>query len=408
METICIKEKCTGCAACHNICPKEAIQMCPNDCGFLHPEIDNTRCIDCGLCEKICPVNKPLEMNEPLQAMAAISKDVEDLMSSTSGGASSVLAHTILSGGGVVYGCVQRNCKDIAHRRITSVEEAYQLKGSKYVQSIIGNSYQEVKQDLSTSKEVLFTGTPCQIGGLKNYLRKDYPNLYTVDLVCHGVPSQLFLQDNITEIQKKEKLQFYRDNLYVHFRRKGQRMQDLKYGFFLEEKGQTSAKTTIFSTQFPNDHYIVGFMCGLLVRENCFTCPYATRKRVGDLTIADFWGLGANGTTKIDNSRGVSLLLLNTKKGQSLFERIKEQMEYEERTVDEAVKGNGRLQSATSKPANYEAFHEKYMKEGFEESIQEFLRGYFKNYKFNMKVMHVKELIKRIPFLKTIYKSIKR
>lgn len=220
MIDICEKEKCTGCAACMNVCAHNAISMAEQGvCGYIYPTIDQNKCIGCGICVKTCPVNTPIKFNAPLKAFAAISKDHDDLMTSASGGASSVLVNSILTKNGIVYGCVQRNYKHISHERIDKIEDAYLLKGSKYVQSDIGYIYRDVKEDLKTSKTVLFTGTPCQIAGLKSYLKKDYDNLILVDLVCHGVPSQKLLAEDVENLLR-DYPNVERNKVHVEFRRK--------------------------------------------------------------------------------------------------------------------------------------------------------------------------------------------
>ena len=225
METICEKEKCTACAACMNICAHNAITMeAYSSLGYVYPVIDASKCVDCGLCAKTCPANNPIGLHKPLKAFAAISKNHDDLMTSASGGASSVLCQTILKRGGIVYGCVQRNYKDIAHRRISSYEDYTLMKGSKYVQSNIGYIYRDVKADLNNGKEVLFTGTPCQIAGLKAYLRKDYERLYLVDLVCHGVPSQKLLREDVESLLK-DYPNADRSKICVEFRQKKRQRQ---------------------------------------------------------------------------------------------------------------------------------------------------------------------------------------
>ena len=188
-----------------NVCPKDAITLVEQDpLGHIYPLIDSTKCIDCHLCEKTCPANHPKDLHTPIAAYAAVSRDYDDLMTSSSGGASSVMATAIIKQGGVVYGCVQENYRDIRHQRIHSLTDVHKLKGSKYVQSNINYIFKDVLADLKRGVPVLFSGTPCQIAGLRAYLRKDYENLYLVDLVCHGVPSQQLLQENVESMLKRK------------------------------------------------------------------------------------------------------------------------------------------------------------------------------------------------------------
>ncbi len=199
MKEICPKDKCTGCAACFNACGKKAITMTEDSCGYVHPQIDNELCVDCGLCTKVCPVNTKISLRYPLDCYAATVKSDEELLSCASGGIATELSRYVIDNGGVVYGCTGKDIRYVHHIRVDCKEDLQFLKGSKYVQSFIGETYKAVKNDLQTEKLVLFVGTPCQVAGLQGFLRqKDYPNLITADLVCHGVPSQRMLNDNIS------------------------------------------------------------------------------------------------------------------------------------------------------------------------------------------------------------------
>lgn len=197
MDNICPIEKCTGCQACYNTCKHGAIKMMPDGCGFIYPMIDNDECINCGLCKRSCPVNEKTLLLYPQSCYAATLKSDADLYASASGGAATAFMRTVISDGGVVYGCTGEDVYNVHHVRIDSLSDIDRLRGSKYVQSQIGDAYIKVKKDLKEEKPVLFIGTPCQIAGLQAFLRKDYTNLITVDLVCHGVPSQKMLNENI-------------------------------------------------------------------------------------------------------------------------------------------------------------------------------------------------------------------
>lgn len=399
METICPKEKCTGCSACMNVCPKGAISMVEQEpLGHIHPIIDNTKCIDCYLCEKTCPVNSPVTLTKPLNAYAAVSRDYDDLMSSSSGGAASVFSISVLERGGIVYGCVQKNYKDIRHQRIVSVCDASSLKGSKYVQSNIGYVYREAKKDLQNGKLVLFVGTPCQIAGLRSYLRKAYENLYTVDLVCHGVPSQKLLREEVNYM-----LGSNATNAYVYFRRKGEPLSRM-FGLFLSNCSAVDEKKELF---LYND-YITAFMDGLIFRKNCYNCPYAQGRRCSDITVADYWGIGK---TTIKTDCGVSLVLQNTTKAASLIEESRKYFYIEKRTVEEAIAGNGQLLAPFTEPSYRASFIDDYQTMG-----RRAFKKHLKSYKRNWIRTHIKKrsvftvicsIIRKIPCVYKIYLKLK-
>ncbi len=400
MTEICDLNSCTGCAACAGVCAHKAISMVevpPH--GYLHPKINNDLCVDCGLCSKTCPVNNPPVFNSPLTAFAAISKDRDDLMSSSSGAASSVLATHIINKGGVVYGSVEEDYAHIAHQRIDSLTDLPKIKGSKYVHSYTTDIFPKVKTDLQQGLEVLFLGTPCQIAGLRKYLRKSYDNLTLVDLCCHGVPSQKFLRDDVEHLcdvtfRNKGDMSkpWDRWGLYVTFRNKGDMSKPWdRYGVYLSEK-----ENKMISSPFLKDNYITAFMSGLLFRENCYTCPYARAERVSDITIADFWGYQGK-EIKVDN--GISLLMPSTPKGVRLIEVCKPAFYCEERLAAEAIKGNGQFNHPSSRPKERDAFLRMYS-EDMQEAYRIALRDYIKNYKKRILKGKVYKVLKPLAVLK--------
>ncbi len=308
-----------------------------DDIGFLYPIIDQDLCTNCNLCKKVCPVNSPLILNDPKIAYAATSKNMSDLKTSTSGGAASVIASYIIEQGGVVYGCVQENYKNIKHERIENKDNLYKLKKSKYVHSRIENSFRLVKNDLLIGKKVVYFATPCQIAGLRNYLKNDYENLICVDLVCHGVPSQKSFRDYIAYLLNKNGIPD--GNHIVEFRRYNKCSKKLELGLFIND----SNGKCIFPDDdclFLNCGFSTMFYSCVGLRENCFTCPYATQSRVGDLTLGDFWGIK---NTQLDISNGISLILCNSDKGVDLIDNVRDRFNIEVHSVAEAVAGNGRL-----------------------------------------------------------------
>lgn len=401
MDQICPIEHCTGCMACYSICVHGAIVVGEDECGFTYPVIDHNKCVDCGLCYKICPQNSMLKGVEPLTAYAVYSNSVNDRESSTSGGASSVFAHKIIEEKGVVYGCAQNSYSDIRHIRITESDHLYKIKGSKYVQSDIAGVFPEVKKDLNEGKQVLFLGTPCQIAGLQAFLIKKYDNLISIDLVCHGVPSQKILKDHIQSLLKDQQ-----KDCYVVFRKKGNDESDLKYGIFLSENilHSTIPKSFFFSKEYPYDSYIAGFMCGLFYRESCYHCKYANSNRIGDITIGDFWGLGVQIPSHIDKGKGISLVLCNTEKGEAFLQQCLDKLVYEKREVQEAILGNGQLCKPSSKDRNYNLFRELYPQVGYTRAVRRCLRDF---YIHHYMIQLPKAKLRNIAFIRKFYKIVK-
>ncbi len=373
IKDICPQKKCTGCSACFNACKQNAITMVEDACGFFYPHIDETKCIGCGLCQKSCPVNTKPALNYPADCYATAIIGEDELLKSASGGAATMFMKKIIDEGGVVYGCTGKDIFHVHHLRVNTEDGIEQLRGSKYVQSLVGEVYEQVKNDLrDTEHLVLFTGTPCQVAGLKGFLRKDYDNLITVDLVCHGVPSQKMLNDNIrlyTSEKDGEKIK-------VAFRRKVPSAKPttkfnsarIEFGWFCEQNQPYSS----FARKPYKDPYMFGFLSCLTFRESCYTCRYATAARVGDITISDFWGLGND--TPFEHGKGVSAVLLNTEKGCRFFNTVKDEMTCVQRDPIEAIIGNGQLQSPSRKRSSHNAFISSYPQIGFAKAVSKSLR----------------------------------
>lgn len=351
---------CTGCMACVNACPRDAISVREDACGYEYPEIDLSRCVDCGLCERVCPVRHPAEFHEASCAYAAASLDGGERASCSSGGMATVAGRYVLEQGGVVYGCAQLSYREIRHVRVDSPSGLGQLKGSKYVQSEIRLVYRSVKKDLEEGRPVLFSGTPCQVAGLKGYLRKDYPHLYTLDLVCHGVPPRRMLREDVESYPATGFPADGRADTSVQFRWKTQ--YGIQFGVrFGDRFGANGAPSSGGKrVRLPHDPYILAFSTGLSFRENCHHCPYSRLPRVGDLTVGDFWGLGAHEATHFRIREGVSLVLANTPRGAALWELLRSRLDVEERTVAEAAAGNWNLRRPSPRPSGKERFLAEY------------------------------------------------
>ena len=375
---ICEKNKCTGCFACYNICPKKAIKMVENEFGYIYPEIDKKKCIECNMCKKVCPSINNVIFNYPIHTFAMIAKNNNTRKESSSGGAATIFSETIIKSGGVVYGCTYTKGCHINHIRVDNLNDLELLKGSKYVHSYVLDTFSKVKEDLIQKKKVLYIGTPCQIAGLKNFIgNKEYSKyLNTIDLVCHGVPSQKYLHENLIDA----------DNTIVSFR--------TEKGYVLRE---TKDDNIISEVDSRDSLYYRAFFEALIFRENCYTCQYAKQERCSDITLGDFWGLGDDSKFSKTKNEGVSLILINTEKGLDLLNKSNDRMELEERTIQEAAQKNGQLNSPKSKSDKYEIFQKQYLKKGFIKAYKNINRfGLFKN------------KLRKIKILDSIYKKIKK
>ena len=328
MISVAIKQKvnCSGCNACAEVCPKHCIEMVPDKKGFFYPKVDAVTCIDCGACEKVCPFQDGnIKLDTPLTAYAAWNKDREQYLASSSGGAAHVFSSHIIKRGGVVYGCTSEGMH-IRHIRVDFLSKLSKLQGSKYVQSDVRGVFSLVKADLKAGKPVLFIGTPCEVAGLKKYIKRIPEDLYLVDLICHGVPSQQMLYEHINHIlngRSAERLSF----------RKGQ-------SFHIELTDQYG---TVYSSEPHRDMYYRAFLGGISYRKSCYRCPFARKERVSDITIGDFWGLQNADSLPLKSEEGISVLLPISEKGRRLIDMVKSDIHIYERSVEEAVEGNTQL-----------------------------------------------------------------
>ncbi len=314
------KSYCCGCASCESICPHHAIEMREDEKGFLYPHVNDALCVNCNLCDKACPIinrDNTEKVEATPQIYGCYSKNDDDLRSSSSGGLFSVFARHIIQQNGVVYGAAWSKEMQVKHIRITTIEDLKLLRGSKYVQSNTQGIYQLVKKDLHSGTSVLFSGTPCQIEALRLYLRKDYPSLFTIDVVCHAVPSPLIFKEYITHLQNKYKKRVVAINL-----------RDKKKGWSRDyhSKIYFDDNTSKFNTTAANLWNRL-FFSFCIDRDSCHKCRFTNYQRPGDITLADFWFLEQSHPDK-HNSTGVSLTMVNTSQGKSLFQQISDSITY--------------------------------------------------------------------------------
>ena len=311
------KEQCCGCSACLHICPNHSLSFREDKEGFLYPQVDTATCIECELCEKVCPVLNQGEERMPLKVYAAKHADDEIRMKSSSGGIFTLLADQIIDKGGVVFGARFNENWEVVHDYTETKEGLAPFRGSKYVQSNIGISYKQVEEFLKTGREVMFTGTPCQVAGLKKFLRKDYENLLTVDFVCHGVPSPMvwrkYLEEEIVRQGNNPVV------TGVNFRDKSTGWK--KYSFVLNfsKASADGEQNSVLSSVFTDNAYMNAFLSDLSLRPSCYACPAKAGKSGADITIGDFWGI-ENIMPTIDDDKGVSLLIINSHRGREFMD----------------------------------------------------------------------------------------
>jgi len=294
------KSMCSGCHACYNKCPKNAIKMVEDENGFKFPVVDESLCINCGLCNKACPIiNKQNIDNQP-KIYACYNKDENIRAKSSSGGIFTLIATEILNRGGVVFGASFNDDFSLSHQYIESVDQLDKLRTSKYFQSTIGDTYKKVKEFLKEDRYVLYTGTPCQIEGLKSYLGEDYEKLYTQDIVCHGVPSPKVWKkymDYRAMIDKKTPKK-------INFRDKKQEGWHLFSLSFQYEDGE-------YAKNQKEDIYMRAFLKDVCLRDSCYKCSFRKEHRVSDITLADCWGI-RNIKPELDDNKGISLIKVSS------------------------------------------------------------------------------------------------
>lgn len=328
-------DKCTGCCACLNICPKDAISMNEDNEGFKYPVIDKDKCIKCGLCVTVCPtINEQIKINNIIKAYACINKDTDIRLKSSSGGIFSVVADYILNNNGIVFGAAFDKEWNVEHTYIEDIKDLDKLRTSKYVQSYVGINYKYVREFLETGKLVLFTGTPCQVAGLKSYLGEDYDNLYCIDMICHGVPSPMVWRKYLKENYDVDDIQ------EINFRNKTTGWSD--YSF----KVQYTNKAII--ENIDSNLYMLGFLNNLYLRHSCYNCNFKTVERVSDITIADFWGINEI-LPEMNDDKGTSLIFIQSNKGNVLFENIKNNISLAEVDVEKSVHFNTAMIESVSK-----------------------------------------------------------
>lgn len=354
-QLLCPREKCTGCMACRNICPKDAVYVTYDKLDCTIPTVDEKLCTRCGLCRKVCPsVNKISTSGDELtkqNCYAVWTNNLDDRKTCSSGGVATTLSKYFIENSGVVFGAAFDNSLILHHKMVSNETGIESLKGSKYLQSDIRYTYREAKKELDSGKSVLFIGTPCQIAGLYGFLQREYDNLITLDLICHGTPPNSYLLNHINSKYPKNNI------TSVSFR--GER--DFYFSTFENED-------LISTVHLHNDLFFHSFVKRLTYRESCYSCPYANINRIGDITIGDFWELDKKSLNPAYGGH-VSVILLNTANGMEIFEKTKSLFTWQKRTTEEAIHGNEQLQKPVSAHKSRHIFKWIYPKLKFEKSV---------------------------------------
>ena len=348
------KETCSGCTACKIVCPRDAISMCEDEEGFKYPKIDKKRCINCKLCEKVCPNVKISSNNNIIKTYGVKIKDEYERQTSRSGGVFVALSDYVLENGGIIYGVKMDEKFNVFHDRATSKEERFEFKGSKYVQSDMNNVIRKTIDDLKDGKLVLFSGTSCQIAGLLSNVPENLKqNLFTCDLICHGVPSNRVFRDYLNYLELKENKKIKKFNF-----------RDKKFGW------NSHYETITFEddSEISLDYFKKLFYNHIILRPSCHSCNYANTHRPADITIADFWGIDEVNPSFNDN-KGVSLVIINSSKGLELFNKIKVKLHIIEVSINDCIKHTYTLNQPTPVSETRNEFWLDYDKMNFDEIL---------------------------------------
>jgi len=353
-----IGKRCCGCRACAQSCALNAICFREDEEGFMQPVVDENACVGCGKCLTVCPVNSVNVHRGRQKGYAAKSSNAEDLKQSSSGGLFYAMAKTVIEAGGVVCGCGTDENLMPRHFIAKSLDDAKRMRGSKYVQSDINDIYTKVKYHLNQGTTVLFTGVPCQVAGLRNYLGKEYSNLYCVDIICHGVPSRRMYAAYLRWLEKR----WGGEIAQIEFRSKKRHEWSLTLNVHTKKKNGGEAEHLMIGSLDP---FYYNFLQGNTYRESCYTCAYSQEKRPGDITIGDFWGV-ENTHPELFDIRGLSCAIVNSEMGDELWNMIRSEIVCDKVNPSDIINYNGNLRNPTKRPAIRDDIYRIVEEKGFE------------------------------------------
>lgn len=378
------KHKCCGCAACIQRCPRQCITMQEDSEGFGYPVADPAACIHCGLCEKVCPVLNPSETKQPLGVYAAINPNEEIRRGSSSGGIFTLLAEKVIADGGVVFGARFDEHWEVVHDYCDTPDGLAAFRGSKYVQSRIGECYRQTETFLKAGRKVLFSGTSCQIAGLHRFLGKEYAGLLTVDIVCHGVPSPSVWREYVTAIHTRPQ-EIIGKNTALHSPDKNPTITGIafrdksagwrKYRFAVrgtdENEPQDNPERIIFRETFYENLFMGGFLKDIYLRPSCYACPAKGGKAESDITLGDYWGI-ENHHPEMDDDKGTSMVAVHTAKGEEAFRALTCKSEIS--TYEQALEGNPSMEEPVAEPPLRRYFYRHLTPGNSPETIRKVLR----------------------------------
>ena len=355
---------CTGCHACANICPAKCIIMKKTETSFFTPEIDMSLCINCRQCEKVCPVIHTPGISTQTVAYAMKNRNQNERNQSTSGGIFPLFAEYVLEREGVIFGAAYDSDFSVRHIKVCEKKDIPLLQGAKYVQSVIGTSFLEVKRELTSGRLVLFTGTPCQCAGLKSFLGKSYENLITVDMICHGVPSPKVWQAYVEYRSQKENEGIRPLRINMRSRSSGWS----HYGYSTEfDYGDGKI------SQIGNNHdlFMKAFVGNICLRSSCSACKLKGVERCTDFTLGDYWGIW-NQHPEFDDNKGTSVVFVHTQKGREMLEQLNDKVDCLKVRNEDAYRENGSLVRSSPAHSGRDEFLEQITADNFEDLVKKY------------------------------------
>lgn len=366
MKEICEKALCCGCASCEQSCPKHCIKMIANKEGFWYPEIDQNECIDCGKCVRSCPVNGDAvkENRNRLKAYAAYCKDERVRLQSSSGGIFTIIAERILKQGGAVFGAAYTQNFTVAHECVECEKDLVKLRGAKYAQSDLGRCFGDIRSRLQAGQLVLFSGTPCQVAGLKSFLQKPYANLFTIDFACHGVPSPLAWEKYVQYRAQQDNSGILPET--INLRSKSTGWSRYQYSnVYMYPDG------TKYSASSGEDLFMRLFVGDYINRKSCSKCHFKGYQRCSDLTLGDFWGIW-DIAPEMDDNKGTSMVLVQSESGKEMLQQIADDIVLKAVTLEQTSVWNSQILISLIAKAEREIIIQKCLAGEFEE-VQSYL-----------------------------------